>query len=60
MPIHEDQKMPDITGNRLQRPTSHTFSHAGYGKYIESDKAECLRASGGDIGGATKTLSFLG
>lgn len=58
MSIHEDQQMPDIAGNRLQRSTSHTFSHAGYGKYIESDKAECLRASGGDIGGA-RTLSFL-
>lgn len=60
MSIHEDQKMPDITGNRFQRPASHTFSHAGYGKYIESDKAECLRASGGDIGGGSENLVLLG
>lgn len=39
---------------RQQRGTDsdcRCFNHAGYGRYAESEIGECLRASGGDIGG---------
>ena len=61
MQIHEDKQDEHIEVDGLQRPACHTFSHTGYSKYEELDKAECLRASGGDAGGAARTLlSFVG
>ena len=43
--------------NRLQRPTSDTcFCKTGFGKYVETEFAGTLRASGGDLGGAARIL----
>lgn len=41
-----------IACDRLQRPTSDTcFCKTGFGKYVETEFAGTLRASGGDLGG---------
>lgn len=54
MPMDGDRQMQHSASDRLQRPTCHTYNHSGYGKYTESSTAECLRASGGDLGGQRK------
>ena len=39
---------------RDANPDSYCYAHAGYGKYAEEQTAECLRASGGDVGGGVR------
>ena len=38
----------------------HVFGNSGFSRYSETDVAETLRSSGGDIGGAARTLPFMG
>ena len=35
-----------------------TAACMGYGKYVETDKAETLRASGGDLGGGSENICY--
>ena len=63
MQIYEDKQVQHTSVDGLQRPSCHTFNCSGYGKYEESDNAECIRASGGDVGGGgqrTSSLSLMG
>ena len=34
----------------------HVFKNSGFGNYTETEVAETLRASGGDIGGGTENI----
>lgn len=38
----------------------HVFKNSGFGKYTETEVAETLRSSGGDIGGLGKYRDFCG
>jgi hypothetical protein len=38
----------------------HVFGNSGFGKYTETEVAETLRSSGGDIGGGSENLALHG
>lgn len=38
----------------------HVFGNSGFGKHTETEVAETLRASGGDIGGTENIVIFCG
>ena len=48
-------------GDAKKIAEKHVFRNSGFGKYTETEVAETLRSSGGDIGGGeARTLPFMG
>ena len=47
-------------GDAKKIAEKHVFKNSGFGKYTETEVAETLRASGGDIGGGRKYRDFCG
>ena len=37
----------------------HVFGNSGFGKYTETEVAETLRSSGGDIGGGSENIAVF-
>ena len=53
---------PTITGDHQNRITDYTailvecFVQPGYGRWVQTDVSDTIRASGGDIGGGSEML----
>lgn len=43
-------------GDAKKIAEKHVFKNSGFGNYTETEVAETLRASGGDIGGGTENI----
>ena len=47
----------DMKENKKDGSTNYNcFNHSGFGKYTGSNVAECLRSSGGDLGGGSENI----
>lgn len=54
-----ERKREDLTRKAEARTgKTGTAASTGYGRYVETDKAETLRASGGDLGGGSENICY--
>lgn len=57
--IRSERKRMEAELHRSSADKKIVFGKKGFSKYDEISVAETLRSSGGDIGGAARTLSFM-